>query len=111
MKVQWPTDQTLALAGMSPDDPSPSQDAAMRTCFEQRRLSTDAQDPSLWHVEGRDGDMYDVHVLYTPASDPSVTCTCGHGRHNGGQARCWHSLLVLRVLRAAARQAMGRGVI
>lgn len=88
---------------MSPDDPSPSQHAAILSCFEQRRLRVDEQDPSLWHVEGRYGDVYDVHVLYT-TSAPSVTCTCSHGRHNGGQARCWHSLLVLRVLRAAARR-------
>lgn len=107
MKAWWPDSQTKTLATMTPEEPSESQESALRACFEARKFEVDDLDPALWHVEGRQGDIYDVHVIYMPNGAPSVTCTCQHGRHHGGKVWCWHSLLVLRILRAAARKKSG----
>lgn len=107
MKARWPDSQTWALATMTLEEPSESQESALRACFEARKFEVDDLDPSLWHVEGRQSDIYDVHVIYMPNGAPSVTCTCQHGRRHGGKVWCWHSLLVLRILWAASRKARG----
>ena len=108
MRLRWPAGQTKTLAEMDPGDPSDSQEAAMRACIDGRRFQVDDQDPSTWRVEGRRGDLYDVQVVYMPGAEPAVTCSCPHGCHRGGEARCWHALMVLRLLRAAARKRAGR---
>ena len=46
---------------------------------------------------GRDGKPYLVHVIRDDETDRPrwIDCTCAHGRHASGHARCKHAVAVL----------------
>ena len=46
----------------------------------------------LWRVRsGRTGRMHTVQFISDDEGHDWVTCTCQHGRSNGGQAGCYHA--------------------
>lgn len=55
-------------------------------------IKPDPDHPNLWWVTSLHGSGHIYRVQTTITADITyLTCTCAHGLHTGGDARCYHA--------------------
>lgn len=66
---------------------------------EQGRVAPDEHYPtSIFLVSGNGKKPYRVQITRAEDGSRWITCTCPHGQHHGGEARCYHAAAVLHTL-------------
>jgi hypothetical protein len=74
----------------------------------QQHIRPDDEHYGIWWVvslNGPNNNIYRTQALFDPDTGKVewITCTCAHGLHRGGDARCYHAAAVWLTLEAGVQ--------